>query len=45
MDLIQETVFRVIGNVIGSELTVDLDSSLSELRVNYKKINQIIYIL
>ncbi|VVP13452.1 hypothetical protein PS838_03458 [Pseudomonas fluorescens] len=45
MDLIQETVFRVIGNVIGSEQTVDMDSSLSEMRVNSIKIIQIIAML
>ncbi|VVO77469.1 hypothetical protein PS850_01654 [Pseudomonas fluorescens] len=45
MDLIQETVLRVIGNVIDSALTVDMDSSLSEMRVNSIKIIQIIAML
>ncbi|WP_368969728.1 phosphopantetheine-binding protein, partial [Pseudomonas neuropathica] len=45
MDLLQETVFRVIGNVIDSALTVDMDSSLSEMRVNSIKIIQIIAML
>lgn len=45
MDLIQETVLRVIGSVIDSALTVDMDSSLSEMRVNSIKIIQIIAML
>ncbi|MNF92943.1 Phosphopantetheine attachment site [compost metagenome] len=45
MDLIEKTVLRIISKVIGSALAVDMDSSLSEMRVNSIKIIQIIAML
>lgn len=42
MDLIQKTVLCVIGQITGSTLTLEMDSSLSEMRVNSIKIIQII---
>lgn len=45
MDLIQETVFRVIRKVTGSVLDIEMDSALSDMRVNSVKIIQIIAML
>ncbi|VVM78642.1 hypothetical protein PS645_02147 [Pseudomonas fluorescens] len=45
MNLIQETVLRVIGQITGSPLTLEMDSSLSDMRVNSVKIIQIIAML
>jgi acyl carrier protein len=45
MDFIQETVFRVVGKAVGSELPIELDSVLSDMRVNSIKIIQIIAML
>lgn len=45
MDLIQETVFRVIKEVTGSVLDIEMDTALSDMRVNSVKIIQIIAML
>ncbi|MHC8304346.1 acyl carrier protein [Pseudomonas sp. PB3P13] len=45
MNLIQDTVLRVIATITGSPLTLEMDSSLSEMRVNSIKIIQIIAML
>lgn len=45
MDLIQRTVFRVIGKVVDSPLPLEMDSLLSDMRVNSIKIIQIIAML
>lgn len=45
MDFIQETVLRIVGKAVGSELPIELDSVLSDMRVNSIKIIQIIAML